>query len=406
MAPIQLPDSDSEDELPPAWEERATSNGYVYYVNHQNKTTQWTHPRTGKSKKVAGDLPFGWERETEPGGRTVFIDTKNIQRTYTDPRLAFAVEEIPRNIGEVRQRFDASSTALQVLHGKDLTGKTALITGCNVGIGFETARSLALHGCDVIMACRNQKATEEAITKIAKEKPAAGKKCRFMKLDLGSLKSVQQFVDDIQKEVSHIDMLILNAAVFALPYSLSEDNIETTFQVCHLSHFHLVTSLENLLDHTSRVVVVSSESHRFSNLPATQLSEQLLMPSPQKYWSMMAYNNAKLCNVLFARELGRRWQTKGICVYSLHPGNMVSSSLSRNWWFYRLIFAIVRPFTKSLQQAASTTIYCATATELTGISGQYYNNCYFCTPSAASQNEEMASSLFDISEKLIKQILN
>lgn len=126
-----------------------------------------------------------------------------MQRTYTDPRLAFAVEEIPRNISEVRQRFDSSSTALQVLHGKDLSGKTALITGCNVGIGFETARSLALHGCDVIMACRNQKATEEAITKIAKEKPAAGKKCRFMKLDLGSLKSVQHFVDDVQKEVRY-----------------------------------------------------------------------------------------------------------------------------------------------------------------------------------------------------------
>lgn len=126
-----------------------------------------------------------------------------MQRTYTDPRLAFAVEEIPRNISEVRQRFDSSSTALQVLHGKDLSGKTALITGCNVGIGFETARSLALHGCDVIMACRNQKATEEAITKIGKEKPAAGKKCRFMKLDLGSLKSVQHFVDDVQKEVRY-----------------------------------------------------------------------------------------------------------------------------------------------------------------------------------------------------------
>lgn len=122
-------------------------------------------------------------------------------------------------------------------------------------------------------------------------------------------------------------MLILNAAVFALPYSSTEDNFETTFQVCHLSHFYMVTSLENLLDHTSRVVVVSSESHRlvqtnkifsfirkwcrdsdifrFSNLPTTQLSEQLLMPSKQKYWSMTAYNNAKLCNVLFARELGR-----------------------------------------------------------------------------------------------------
>lgn len=131
----------------------------------------------------------------------MFIDKKNVQRTYTDPRLAFAVEEIPRNISEVRQRFDASSTALQVLHGKDLSGKTAVITGCNVGIGFETARSLALHGCDVIMACRNQMAAEEAIIKIAREKPAAGKNCRFMKVDLGSLKSVQSFVAEIQRDV-------------------------------------------------------------------------------------------------------------------------------------------------------------------------------------------------------------
>lgn len=76
-----------------------------------------------------------------------------------------------------------------------------MITGCNIGIGFETARSLALHGCDVIMACRNQMATEEAILRIDKEKPAAGKKCRFMKLDLGSLKSVQNFVNDIRKDV-------------------------------------------------------------------------------------------------------------------------------------------------------------------------------------------------------------
>lgn len=133
----------------------------------------------------------------------VFIDQKNVQKTYTDPRLAFAIEEIPRNISEVRQRFDSSSTALQVLHGKDLSGKTALITGCNVGIGFETARSLALHGCDVIMCCRNQKATEDAIIRIAKEKPAAGKKCRFMKIDLSSLKSVQNCVDDIKKELRY-----------------------------------------------------------------------------------------------------------------------------------------------------------------------------------------------------------
>lgn len=102
-----------------------------------------------------------------------------------------------------------------------------------------------------------------------------------------------------------IDILILNAGVFALPYTTTEDSIETTFQICHLSHFYLTNSFEELLTHNSRVVVVSSESHRFSNLPTDNLTEKHLSPSKSKYWSMMAYNNAKLCNVLFAKELAR-----------------------------------------------------------------------------------------------------
>lgn len=93
--------------------------------------------------------------------------------------------------------------------------------------------------------------------------------------------------------------------MFALPYTTTEDSIESTFQICHLSHFYLTTSFEELLTHNSRVVVVSSESHRFANLPKDNLTEKQLSPSYGKYWSMMAYNNVKLCNVLFAKELAR-----------------------------------------------------------------------------------------------------
>lgn len=145
----------------------------------------------------------------------------------------------------------------------------------------------------------------------------------------------------------HIDYLILNAGVFALPHLLTDDNLETIFQVCHLSHYYLTLELSELLNH-SRIVVLSSESHRFSNLPADDLNEQNLSPPLSKFSSMMAYNNAKLCNVLFARELGKRWQHRNISVFCVHPGNMISSSISRNYWVYRLFFAIVRPFTKSL----------------------------------------------------------
>lgn len=83
---------------------------------------------------------------------------------------------------------------------------------------------------------------------------------------------------------------------------------------------------------------------------------------------------------------------------------MVSTTLQRNYWFYKLLFFIVRPFTKSLQQAAATTIYCATAQELTGLSGVYFNNCYICEPSKLSQNENLAKELWELSESMIKEI--
>ncbi|XP_055631233.1 WW domain-containing oxidoreductase [Toxorhynchites rutilus septentrionalis] len=402
--PVPLPESDSEDELPPAWEERATNEGFVYYVHHQSKTTQWTHPRTGKIKRVSGELPLGWSKQVEEStGKTIFIDKATERKSYIDPRLAFAVEESPQVIGELRQRFDSGTNALQVLHGRDLSGKIALITGANTGIGYETARSLALHGCEVIFACRNEKAAKQAIAKLTAEKDNAGKRCNFIKLDLSSLRSTRECAQQVKAQYAHIDLLILNAGVFALPYSTTEDGFETTFQVAHLSHFYLTNLLSNLFDHTTRVVVVSSESHRFSTLPTRDLTEGELSPPPNKFWSMLAYNNAKLCNVLFAFELAKRWQNRGICVFALHPGNMVSSHLSRNWWWYRFIFAIVRPFTKSLQQAASTTIYCATAHELNGLTGLYFNNCYVCNSSVLSRNEHLQQSLWELSTKMIEQ---
>lgn len=147
-------------------------------------------------------MPVGWEKKIEENtGKIIFVDHQNQMTTYSDPRLAFAVEEAEQNVGEVRQRFDASSTALQVLHGRDLNGKLAIITGANTGIGFETARSLALHGCEVIMAGRNKKLTEEAIEKISLEKPLAGSKCRFVELDLASLRSVKEFIAQIKRDV-------------------------------------------------------------------------------------------------------------------------------------------------------------------------------------------------------------
>uniref|UniRef100_I6L4Q1 WW domain-containing oxidoreductase n=1 Tax=Latimeria chalumnae TaxID=7897 RepID=I6L4Q1_LATCH len=344
-----LDDTDSEDELPPGWEERTTKDGWVYYANHVDQKTQWEHPKTGKRKRVAGDLPYGWEQETDENGQLFFVDHINKRTTYLDPRLAFTVEDNPVK-PNIRQRYDGNSTAMEILQGRDLTGKVAIVTGANSGIGYETARSLALHGAHVILACRNRTRASVAVHQILDEWHKA--KVEAMTLDLAALHSVQQFSEAFKSKNLPLHLLICNAAVFAVPWQLTEDGLESTFQVNHLGHFYLVQLLQDVLRHSapSRVIVVSSESHRFTDIKGAseKLDLNLLSPSKREYWAMLAYNRSKLCNILFSRELHRRISPHGVMSNALHPGNMMYSSLHRNWWVYTLLFALARPFTKSM----------------------------------------------------------
>ncbi|XP_025764902.1 WW domain-containing oxidoreductase isoform X4 [Oreochromis niloticus] len=160
-----MDDTDSEDELPPGWEERSTKDGWVYYANHDEMKTQWEHPKTGKKKRCAGDLPYGWEQETDEKGQIIYIDHINKRSTYFDPRHAFTVEDVVVK----PKRYDGNTAALEILQGRDLSDKVVLITGGNAGIGFETARSFALHGAHVILACRNLTRANKAVSLIQEE---------------------------------------------------------------------------------------------------------------------------------------------------------------------------------------------------------------------------------------------
>lgn len=145
-------------------------------------------------------------------------------------------------------------------------------------------------------------------------------------------------------------MLILNAGIFAAPHEMTEDGVERTFQVNHLSHFYMVQLLEKrlLTSAPSRVVIVSSESHRFSYMSSSNISAEYLSPeNKSQFVPMIGYNDSKLCNILFSKHLNQRLSRQKVTSHSLHPGNMISTGISRNWWFYRLLFSFVRPFTKS-----------------------------------------------------------
>ncbi|KAG6445734.1 WW domain-containing oxidoreductase [Manduca sexta] len=393
-------DSDSDEELPQGWEERATEDGSVYYVNSFTNKIQWVHPQTGRKKVLPKDLPFGWTKSVNEEGETIFIQKETNTTTYLDPRLAFAVDE-KEHVHDFRQRFDGSSTAYQILHGIDLSMKYVLITGCNAGIGYETAKSMARHGCNVLFANRNMEATNEAIKQIVQETNACEDNLKAIHCDLSSLESVKKCALAVPTVFAkNLDMVILNAGLFGLPYTETTDQLETIYQVNHLSHMYLALLLEPLLKKGSRVVFVSSESHRYASLQ-NRFSMQNLAMTKEEYSSMMSYNNSKLYNVITAKMLSEEWKSKGIYVNSLHPGNMVYTNISKSWWLYRLAFLLVRPFTKSLQQAAATTVYVATAAELDGVTGLYFNNCFYCEESALARDKEIAYEVFSMSLKNI-----
>lgn len=199
----------------------------------------------------------------------------------------------------------------------DQTGRVALVTGANGGLGLETARALAARGAHVIMAARNQEKAAEAEAGIHAAVPDASIEVR--PLDLGSLGSVQRLADTVVADFDHLDLLVNNAGVMAVPESRTEDGFETQFGVNHLGHYALTAHLLPLLVKTSgsRVVTVTSTA-RHQGRPIDPDNPHL----EGNYAPWSAYGQSKLANLHFAVGLNQRLESNGAPTASLvaHPG--------------------------------------------------------------------------------------
>jgi len=284
-----------------------------------------------------------------------------------------------------------SSTA-EVLSGVDLTGKKIIVTGANTGIGFEAARAFAAAGAEVILACRNIEKAEEAVTRISKRHPDA--QARGLALDLASVSSIRQFCSQMPFET--IDVLVCNAGLVPTQYQETEEGLELCVGVCHFGHFVLCELLlDRILKSTDpRVVMVSSESHRS---PA-QLDFDRFPLSEDTFSSMKAYGQAKLCNVLFANELQRRYGAQGLHACSLHPGALITTDIGRYSGVLGLLVKLVSPFTKNPDQGAATTVYCAALATGDEIQGNYFSHCRKVSSSKEANNVEVARRLWALSE--------
>ncbi len=207
----------------------------------------------------------------------------------------------------------------------DLTGRVALVTGANSGIGYETARALAEHGAHVILGCRNEERARRARDKM--ESQLERSSLELLELDLADLKSVRRAAGALLSNHARLDLVINNAGVMGTPYRQTTDGFELQMATNHLGHFALTGLLLDRLVTTerSRVVAVSSNMHRLGRLDLGDVA------GTTKHSTWITYSTSKLANLLFVAELSRRLEAGGFRTLAVaaHPG-WTRSNLAAN----------------------------------------------------------------------------
>ncbi|WP_430461525.1 SDR family oxidoreductase [Thalassolituus sp. LLYu03] len=275
-----------------------------------------------------------------------------------------------------------------------LAGKVAIVTGANTGIGRITAIELAKQGAMVFLACRSEAKTRPVLAEIQRMTGDASR-AQFLPLDLGDLQSVQQAAQVFLNTELPLHILVCNAGL-AGQKGKTASGFELAFGTCHMGHFLLTRLLMERLKSSApaRVVVVSSKAHRH----AKGIDFRAVRESTESAGGLKEYAVAKLANVLFVRELAERLQGSGVDAFALHPG-IVASDVWRS--VPSLLRVLIRPFMMTPEQGAATSLWCATAAELSGQSGGYYENCRQQTPSDVAQDMNLARRLWQESEDWI-----
>ena len=307
--------------------------------------------------------------------------------------------------------FGWSTTAEEIVRGVNLAGRQIVLTGASSGIGVETARALAATGADLVLGVRNRSKAEAAVHDI---RPAAGGSIRLAEVDLAYLGSVRRFAAQIDGPV---DILIANAGVSKTPGSHLANGLEVRFATNHLGHFYLAHRLKDQLTlRGARIVVVSSAAHKGRPVQLDDLQWQR-----RDHLDGLAYAESKSANIVFAREATRRWSAQGIFANAVLPGSALTGLQRYHGETLKRQIGFINPdgsvngMVKTAQQAAATSVWAATSSEIEGRGGLVLEDCAEALPVEADTHPwmgfdhkvadlETASSLWNQSLELIDRL--
>jgi NAD(P)-dependent dehydrogenase (short-subunit alcohol dehydrogenase family) len=287
----------------------------------------------------------------------------------------------------------------------DQTGRTAVVTGANSGLGLVTARELARRGALAVLACRNREKGQAALEEVTAA--ASGPPPQLEELDLASLDSVRAFAERFRASHDGLDLLINNAGVMAPPRRRTADGFELQFGTNHLGHFALTGLLLPLMEgrEDARVVTVSSTAHKFGRIAFGNLN------GDRHYFRWRAYGQSKLANLLFALELDRRLRASGSTVKSMaaHPGYAATNlQTAAPPLVDRLVMKVSNAvIAQSDEMGALPTLYAATEPGLEGGTyagpdgpGEQRGHPTIVRPNKAARDEQTARRLWDVSAEL------
>lgn len=280
------------------------------------------------------------------------------------------------------------------------TGKIAIVTGANSGIGYEVSLELVKKDIEVIMACRNMEKAEKAKANILRVYPKG--KINLIKLDTSSLVEVRKFAEEFQKQYHQLDLLINNAGIMMSPYKVTEDGFENQFATNYIGHFALTGLLLPMLRGTSasRIITLSSLSYKWAEIQFDDFH------ASKGYSKTKAYGQSKWACLMFAFELQRRLAAAGYDTLSVaaHPG---LSKTNLDQYYPALIRPLGNLFLQHASKGALPVLYAALEKDLKG--GEYIGPDGFqemrgypkkVNADDYSNNIEVANRLWSESEKM------
>ncbi len=271
-----------------------------------------------------------------------------------------------------------------------LSGRVALVTGANTGIGLVTARELARQGARLFISCRNAASSQAAQRQIRTD--SGNPQVETLQMDLADFASVRACARTFLARGLPLHLLVNNAGM-AGSRGLTASGFELAFGVNHMGTFLFTHLLRERIvaSAPARIVTVASRAH----FRATGLDWDALRQPTRSRTAIAEYSNSKLANVLFSAELGRRLAGSGVNTYALHPGVVAS-----NIW--RAVPWPIRPLMKlrmiSTEEGAATSLYCSTSPAVARDTGLYYDQCKPRTPSVMARDTDLAAQLWLRSE--------